>query len=660
MCLIIPSIFRDLWTNRPVQGFHHKVVEMDQPQLWWILSFIRDFFSTLLDIPLTSDQKASKKTLSLIARSILGETMRLFIQSLIKSLLFDRMSGQTPSMRSISFLILGVRPTVLSKVGFFGSRPSYLTNQKHSWTTYICTPLFLTKMTLDRGRRHVKLSTTTKKTAKKKKFVKVLFFFSPERDENRLFFSCHCFTYDSFKPTRFVFLSPVMSDDQPRVVNGRGRPRKGTVAASHSEKKSNTLVEDTFPPELFDVQYTGMLSVDPQAIPALQGLVDAAELKLEQTLQGVRAFGFDVILPSYQPPKKMLYAIPATIPTLFLFHTLFQQQVCSTAEGKISIFPFRVFASGRDRLQGTNGYPVVAVHIPHLKAILWRLYSASREFKISNDTLNKDVDWYGSFLSRADDKVLAGWTGIDIHANKLNGEKRSYVLIPAVLLDVMKNFFVNARNLNQLRDIGEVLRGVYRDLPDFRDKFHDSFRILWAGRERTVSVSEIIKLAQPEVNHTFSMVRVRHVKVDVVESNGSRRPWRPRWYAAADQIRFEHHCIVYGVQCWREQVVAYHTARCFFHSSDLELLNQEPQHTISLLHALYDPLKKVSILSRDEALARGIHDDGDKNGSRNSNHYAVLSKLKGKLGDYEVEHFFHSRVKVTPEMLKKAHEMAQD
>lgn len=449
-------------------------------------------------------------------------------------------------------------------------------------------------------------------------------------------------------------------DDRVRVVNGRGRPRKGTVAASRSEKKSNTLVEDTFPPELFDVKYTGMLSVEPKTLPALQELVKMAELKLEQTRQDQRPFGFDVVLPSYQPPEKLHYAIPATIPTLFLFHTLFQQQVCSTVEGKISIFPFRVFATVRDSLQGTNGYPVIAVHIPHFKAILWRLYSASREFKISNDTLNQDVKWYGSFLSRTDDKVLAGWTGIDIHANKVNGDKRSYVLIPAVLLDVVKHFFVNARNLNQLRDIGEVLRGVYRNLPDFRDKFDDAFRILWAGRERAVSVSEIIKLGQPDVNHTFSMVRVRHVKVEIVDATGDRRPWRPRWYAAADQIRFDHHCIAYGVQCWREQVMAFHTARCFFTSTDLDVVTKHPpQHTVSLLHALYDPLHKVPVLSRDEALARGIYDDGDLDGARNSAHYTALSKLKDQLGNYEVEHFFHPRVKVTSAMLKKAQEMAQ-
>lgn len=127
----------------------------------------------------------------------------------------------------------------------------------------------------------------------------------------------------------------------------RGRPRKDPDAPPNKKRKSALGKKSTrscfvYPDWMSDPAHTGWLRVskcfDGEEEKNL-GIIKRAEEKRDRVLEGKAAFGWPVVIPSFNVNTNLQYDFPATLPLLFALHTLFTPDVMLTRHGKVSVFP---------------------------------------------------------------------------------------------------------------------------------------------------------------------------------------------------------------------------------------------------------------------------------------------------------------------------------
>ncbi len=395
----------------------------------------------------------------------------------------------------------------------------------------------------------------------------------------------------------------------PQAPRKRGRPR-----GSKNKKTSNVPTvpkrkrmrgdREVFrefavlPKCLMDPAITGQFNMAGEKQEICRKYIPFAEQKCQMVKRGELAFGIPVVVPSFQEPKSISYVLDATLPNLFLMNVLCSDNVCETRFGKVSVFPFTVYTSPEAKEDGVGGYPVLAVHVGHIKTLIWRIFSACRNADIKNPTLMKHAHYQAPY-DFDQDVEFTKFTGFETYSSIESKAQGSYMLIPAPWFDVMKHYFITQHG--NKRDIGEIFRRVYGTIPGLEGKFDDKFRAIWLGDERTANVIAMIR--HEGKDHTFGMCRVRSLN-NIVHVGKSGRLWILDNGNAPKHptVTYNENSFAYGVQCWKEQIGWLNSAYTYFTGHIL----REPSHLLGLL-TLDDT--KLPVMSKAACVANGIHND---------------------------------------------------
>ena len=414
--------------------------------------------------------------------------------------------------------------------------------------------------------------------------------------------------------------TPPLPIDGIPVKRGRGRPRKYVpifpiattttplpllpllpAAAATTGEPSLFRTVATYPAEVMDADQTNYLSIEICEPSQQARIIGNAENKVNNVRQGFFKFGCPVVIKSFRA-RAYEYMLPAIASNLFLLNVLCSLNVMKTKHGKVSVFPVTVFTSEDQRQDGRGGEPCLAIHVAHMKVLIWRVFSASR-CVVNNGTLMSGMESVCHAFNCADDKELTILSGVEEYNKPHLQAKGAFMLLPAGWFDVMKVFFIKGENDFYLRDIGEIFSGVYDQIETLRGKFDDTFRVLWLGEEREANVAMMTRIHKPYTHHTFSMTRCRALNQKVrVNSNGMRLDLPPPNHPSP--LKYNELSFGYGVICWKEQLQILNSAYTFVTGQ----LVTKPTHQFGLF--FLD--ENTPVGSREDCLKIGILEDVEK------------------------------------------------
>jgi hypothetical protein len=329
----------------------------------------------------------------------------------------------------------------------------------------------------------------------------------------------------------------------------------------------------------------------------VQKVIDQAEGKLAAVRSGQVTFGAPMVLQDFEevfPP----YSLMATVINLFFMNVLFSGNVMETKDGKVSVFPVTVFKSDTLKNTGQTGFPCLAIHISHFKTLIWRIYSVTRRL-INSDNLWQNLSAYSCRYNSLRDEPLITLSGMDPYNATQKKKLPSFLLLPAHWVDVMKHFFIHRGST--LRDIGDIFRQVYRNIPALQGKFDNVFRCIWLGEVRSANVMNMIK--HPSADHVFSMTRLRAVNGQVnIGRNGMRWVLQDITLPAT----YNEESFAYGLETWNQQLAMLNTAYAFFTGEKMSAT--KPFHQHGLLVADHT----LSVCTRQESLDKGIFNDTER------------------------------------------------
>jgi len=383
-----------------------------------------------------------------------------------------------------------------------------------------------------------------------------------------------------------------------------------------------------YPAYLMDPKVVHCLDFHNEGTPEIrQAILNSAESKLNQVLSGSYVFGERVLIKSFVPYRPPLTMV-ASPPNLFLWHVLMGHGVMTTRHGMVSVFPVTVYNSEKNLQSQQQGFPCLAVHVAHMKTLLWRMFSCCRNIPISNESLSNQCHYQLEF-DPADDGPLIALSGFDAYHVEAHKQQGGFMLFSAEYVDIMKHFFVTQDMC--LRDIGTILSQVYRHIPELKGKFSEEFRPLWLGEERQANV--VYMLGKDDKDHAFGMARARSLSGQVRFGGGGKK-----WTVCDSPINkpsnYHVNSFAYGVQCWSYQLALLNSAYTYFTGQALS----EWRHQLGLLEL--DPNTQVQ--DREKCIKIGLLNDYVKYVTS-----PVLRRARGKLestyGTEFVRNFFGAK-----------------
>lgn len=342
-------------------------------------------------------------------------------------------------------------------------------------------------------------------------------------------------------------------------------------------------------------------------LPNAEYLIELAEEKLTQVMEGRLPFGRNVVIGSFQARDQVEYSVCATMNSLFIMHTLFCQDVMFTRHGKVSVFPVTVYTSLNQLENRENGFPCIAIHREHFKTLVWRRFSASRFADVCSPKFLDIFQHVVCLFDPNEDSALVTVSGFESYNSAKQKKEKGFILIPAHWIDVMKHFFID-QDTHASLDISFLFREIYSDIPSLcresQSIFQDQYRAAFLGEERSANIMDMIKTSH--LAHTNGMARCRAMVSEGLNigKNGCR--WNLPESKKNELAVYDTLSAVYGVECWDNLLLVYNTAYTFFTGNPVLY----PHHMFGLLH-LDDETKvknrsicrKLGILNDNE----GIH-----------------------------------------------------
>lgn len=356
------------------------------------------------------------------------------------------------------------------------------------------------------------------------------------------------------------------------------------------------------PAELSDQKLVGHLCVSQCNKAVFTPRIQEGLRLLKAVQSGQRPFGQAVHIPSFQPryPK---YRLPATLPNLLFMHSLFQRDVCCTAEGKVSVYPVTVYRRVEDQSAGLHGFPCVVVHSGHFKQVLWRLFSASRSY-VRRDTLRQHLQSVACTFDVVDDTVLNQVSGLEPYHNMKASLEAGFILLPAHWLYVMKYFFVTQASPSVYQSVpfDHICRNTYRQtFPAYAAKFVSKYRVMYMGDERPIHIMEMLKCTEQRSVHSMARCRAFSEQTQL-GTNGMKWVLRPR----KTPVQYNDLSLGYGVACWDRVLTGYTSMYAF-------LCNIPVPDTSMHLEGLLTVKPDLPVQTRDVCKANGILQHLDKN-----------------------------------------------
>lgn len=318
--------------------------------------------------------------------------------------------------------------------------------------------------------------------------------------------------------------------------------------------------------------------------------------KFKMVQEGKFKFGQAVVMPSFRF-NDPTFKIRTTVSNLILMNILCSHHVMDTSKGIVAVFPVTVYT---EKSMTKGGYPCLAIHVPLIKEICWRVYPGLQHL-VTIQSIQNNMDPVACPYASSDGDVLTTLSGTETSPTS------PFLILSAKWFDVMKTFFVNKNFVRT--DLGVLFR---RAFPTKKDKFDDSMREFWLGMERDVNVANILCLKTPLRDHVPSMTRCRALSSLVHVKTKSGPLWViPKLSKITDETDaiYTNLSFAFGVQCWKEQLAILHSAFVYFTSDHLS--TTKTTSTICHLNGLMDANDHQQVLCRTDCIKNGIWDDSD-------------------------------------------------